>query len=168
MKWRSILFSPTDELVMPFQLWIESQERKTVVMWALDTSEMFLSIYEQRHPQDTRLRDALHQGLMWARGYIKIQEGRHASLSAHALAKEESMDLVSIACAHAIGQAIASIHVKTHALGVVLYGLTALRRLEIEILQTDLLHQGLMTLWEKTQYWETQIEKEQGPWASFL
>jgi hypothetical protein len=59
-------------------------------------------------------------------GEFNMHVIREASLSAHAAAKTvNTRDNAARYAAHAAGQAVATAHVPTHAIGVVTYGLRA-------------------------------------------
>ncbi len=53
---------------------------------------------------------------------------RHASLAAHAAAREVGEDNPARSAARAAGQAVATAHVRTHAPGAAIYALQAIHR----------------------------------------
>ena len=53
---------------------------------------------------------------------------RQASLASHAAARETNEDNPARSAARAAGQAVATAHVKTHAIGAAIYALQAIHR----------------------------------------
>lgn len=59
---------------------------------------------------------------------FKMAVIRKASLDAHAAARDVGADTPARSAARAAGQAVATAHVPTHAIGVAIYGLQAIYR----------------------------------------
>lgn len=123
-KGNKLLFSRDSECLRDLIRLIEEQSHRTLVMWALDCAQIPLAVLEERCPDEQRPRRALTLCESWARGMVKMPQAKRAILDAHAAAKE--LDRVCGAYAHAIGHAGATVHVETHALGLVFYELTGM------------------------------------------
>ncbi|APV45446.1 hypothetical protein Dform_02142 [Dehalogenimonas formicexedens] len=102
------------------------EEQKELATWAADCAERVLPLFEQAVPTDDRPRKAIEQCREWARtGVFSMAVIRHASLSAHAAAREAPNDIARYA-ARAAGQAVATAHVPQHAFGAAYYALKAI------------------------------------------
>lgn len=100
-------------------------DQKVLALWAADCAEHVLPFFEERHPGDDRPRKAIEACRTWAAdGVFKMADIRRASLDAHAAARDAAEEDAR-AAAHAAGQAVATAHVPTHALGSALYGIRA-------------------------------------------
>lgn len=100
-------------------------DQKILALWAADCAEHVLPCFEEKHPGDDRPRKAIEACREWAAtGVFVMADIRRASLDAHAAAREAEEEDAR-AAAHAAGQAVATAHVPTHALGSALYGIRA-------------------------------------------
>lgn len=100
-------------------------DQKILALWAADCAGHVLAYFEDECPNDSRPRKAIEVCRTWAQtGVFKMSVIRGASLGAHAAAKVARRDDAKFA-AHAAGQAVATAHVPTHALGSSLYGIRA-------------------------------------------
>jgi len=100
-------------------------DQKTLALWAADCAEHVLPYFENECPNDNRPRKAIEVCRTWVdTGIFRMSVVREASLSAHAAAKVAKKDDAKFA-AHAAGQAVATAHVPTHALGSSVYGIRA-------------------------------------------
>ena len=100
-------------------------DQKILALWAADCAEHVLPWFEEKHPDDYRPRKAIETCRQWvATGVFRMADIRKASLDAHAAAREAKEEDAR-AAAHAAGQAVATAHVPTHALGSALYGIRA-------------------------------------------
>ncbi len=105
-------------------------EHKALATWALDCAERVLGYFEERYPHDGRPRAAIETGREWVRtGVFRMAVIRKASLDAHAAARAVETDDVARSVARAAGQAVATAHVRTHALGAAAYAATVVRDL---------------------------------------
>ncbi len=103
-------------------------DKKILAKWAYDVSSRTIPFFEKEFPKDKRPRIALHTLQEWiATGEFHMTVIRKASLDAHAAAREVGEDTPARFAARACGQAVATAHVKTHALGPVYYSIKALR-----------------------------------------
>lgn len=100
------------------KLWRDSYYHKLFGLKAAKEAERVLSIFEKERPNDNRPRHAIEAIKAWAQGkrVLGIKKVRKLSLDSHAAAREVKSDAAKFA-AHAAGQAIATWHVPTHALG---------------------------------------------------
>jgi hypothetical protein len=162
-----ILFSRDSECLLELIALIQMQKHRTLVMWALDCAQEPLALFEMNYPNETRPRRALELCEAWAKGVIKMSEAKKAILDAHAVAKEID-DQECIALVHAIGHAGATVHVETHALGLVFYELTAIV-LRVGLDQCDLaVGNRISTYVDRLLYWQTNIDRLDVSWAAFL
>lgn len=166
-KGNKILFTKGSECLQDLIKLIEVQGHRTLLMWALDCAKEPLSKFEEKYPNDSRPRKALELSEEWARGNIKMPQAKKAILTAHAVAKEIN-DKESIALVHAIGHAGATVHVQTHALGLVFYELTAivhkygLENFDIEV------NEKIKFYTERLIYWQKNIDESDVTWTKFL
>jgi len=114
----------------PFTEHIDHQvfkpDQKILALWAADCAEHVLPYFEDKCPDDDRPRKAIDACRDWARtGVFSMAVIRGASLSAHAAARDAKGNDAACFAAHAAGQAVATAHVPTHALGSSLYGIRA-------------------------------------------
>lgn len=100
------------------RLWRNSYYHKLFGYKAGNEAERILKFFEKERPNDSRPRQAIEAIKEWAEGnrILELKEVRKLSLNAHAAAKDVKSDAAKFA-AHAAGQAVATWHVPTHALG---------------------------------------------------
>jgi hypothetical protein len=108
---------------------VEKTDHKILAAWAIDCAERVLHYFEEQRPQDPRPRNALETLQTWIdTGVFKMAVIRKASLDSHAAAREVGGDNAARSAARAAGQAVATAHVPTHAIGGAIYGLQAIHR----------------------------------------
>ena len=122
--------SVSEILDKPFTERIDHQvfkpDQKILALWAADCAEHVLPYFEEECPNDDRPRKAIEACRDWARtGVFSMAVIRGASLSAHAAARDAKGNDAAFFAAHAAGQAVATAHVPTHALGSSIYGIRA-------------------------------------------
>lgn len=162
-----ILFSPDSPLLQGLSTLVGAQNRRVLVLWALELAEETVETMEQRHPGEDRPRQALEAARLWAEGEIKMSLARRAILDCHALAKELS-DPGDVARCHAVGQACSVVHTPGHALGYPVYDLTALaRELGLDRCR-DALEARAEHYVDRLLFWQSHPEAQVGPWADFL
>lgn len=107
-------------------LWRDSYYHKLFGLKAARDAERVLPIFEKEHPKDKRPRLAIEAIRDWAQGKRKLgmKEVRKLSLDSHAAAREAKSDAARFA-ARAAGQAVATWHIPTHALGAPAYAAKA-------------------------------------------
>ena len=165
---RKILFSRESACIQPLRCLIEKQTHKTLVLWALDCAPRFLEIFERDFPDDTRPRELIGIAQMWAEGKVKMPIAKKAIHAAHHAATEAEGHPAAQAAARAIGHAAATIHVETHALGLVFYGLTALIYDEGPENADALAASECAWYYDRLKYWESNGDKADREWAAFL
>lgn len=108
-----------------FWIFYNRNDHRALGLWAAQCAEHLLPCFEEKYPEDTRPRDAIRTLREWVQtGAFSMAVIRGASLAAHAAAKKvKKEDKVANFAAHAAGQAVATAHVPTHALGPVLYSI---------------------------------------------
>lgn len=119
-------FSRNSPEIKPLRELVEQQTHKTLILWTLDCAPRFVELFEKYYPTDPRPRECLELGRLWSRGEVKMPEAKKAILAAHHAATAAEENPTAQAAARAVGHAVATVHVETHALGLVFYGLTAL------------------------------------------
>lgn len=122
--------SVSEILNKPFTERIDHQifkpDQKILAFWAADCAEHVLPYFEEKYSGDDRPRKAIEACRDWARtSMFSMAVIREASLSAHDAARDAKEDDAACFAAHASGQAVATAHVPTHALGSSIYGIRA-------------------------------------------
>lgn len=103
-------------------------DKKTLAVWAKDVAERVLPLFEEQFPDDKRPRKAIEYLEEWLKtGVTKMKDVRRASLDSHAAARSAPEKSSARFAARACGQAAATAHVKTHAMGASWYALKAVR-----------------------------------------
>lgn len=125
-KTRKMLFRPSDDGVEELYLLAAECPKLAMVVWAYEYSEKYVELFEE-YVDDDRVRRSREASYLWAKGVIKMPEARRYILAAHTAAKE-SGDEVAEAAARAVAHAASTVHSERHALGLALYGLTALAK----------------------------------------
>ena len=108
-----------------FWIFYTINDHRALGLWAAKCAEHLLPYFEEKYTEDTRPRDAISTLREWVQtGEFRMAVIRGASLAAHAAAKAvKKEDKVANIAAHTAGQAVATAHVPTHALGPVLYSM---------------------------------------------
>ena len=103
-------------------------DQRVLARWALACIGRVLPGFEAKYPRERRPRRALDALREWLNsGVFRMATIRKASLDAHAAARAVEADDVARSVAHGAGQAVATAHVKTHAVAAALYAATAVR-----------------------------------------
>ncbi|MFH0767401.1 MAG: putative immunity protein [Bacillota bacterium] len=165
---RKLLFNRESEVLQPLRALIEEQKHRTLVLWAIDCADRLLSLFEENHLDDTRPREALEKAKAWSLGEIKMPIANKAALDAHQAASLVEDDLAACAAARAIGHVVGTVHVETHAMGLVIYGLTAFVRKHPEIEQNILTDREVSWFYTRLKFWESHVSQIQRTWAPFL
>lgn len=109
---------------------LKSEDHKLLVIWAADCAERVLSYFEKECPHDDRPRKAIEVGRACAAsGEATMAQIRKASLDAHAAARTCPENSPARFAARAAGQAVATVHVQTHAPGALWYALKLIKAL---------------------------------------
>lgn len=165
---KKLLFSHDSPELQPLIELIKSQDRKTLIMWVFDCAPRVLSIFEGEFPNDSRPRNALEAAKIWARGEIKMPLAKKAILAAHKSSAEAVKSPHAQAAARAIAHGASTPHVKTHALGLVYYGLTAIIYLEGVENKDEIVKRECSFFEERLLFWAENIKNVDTPWAKFL
>ncbi|MDB7953250.1 putative immunity protein [Faecalitalea cylindroides] len=120
-----ILFDRNSTCLQPLLEEIRKYPHKTLTLWALTCAQVPANELNQLLTNDDRVKIALDLCTKWMQGHVKMPQAKKALLSVHAIAKETD-DAYIKALAHAIGQACGSVHVETHAFGLVMYEMTSI------------------------------------------
>lgn len=168
MAVKRILFNRESDSLQPLLAVIRQQKHKTLVLWALEYAEELADRFEEKYPGEVRPRAAVDACVAWSRGEIKMPVAKKAIHAAHNAAAEIADDIVYCSIARAIGQAVATVHVETHAIGGPIYALTALvyqhgteNAQQIVAAECDRLYGRLV-------YWQENADSVRRPWADFL
>ena len=107
--------------------WRDSHYHKLFGLKAAKEAERVLPIFEKENPKDNRPRKAIEAIKSWSQGKrkLKMSEVRKLSLDSHAAAREAKSEAAKFA-ARAAGQAVATWHVPTHAMGAPMYACKAI------------------------------------------
>lgn len=166
-KRNKILFSRDSECLQGLIGLMELQNRRTLVMWALDCARLTLAEFEAKYPDEHRPRMCLDLSEAWARGRIKMPTAKRAILDSHAVAKEID-DAEYGALCHAIGHAGATVHVGAHAMGLPMYELTAMVLKYGRDNFQDPVSEKIIYYKDRLLYWQENIDKLKLDWAKFL
>ncbi len=111
-----------------FWVFFNSDDHRALALWAAACAEHVLPLFEDKHPRDSRPREAIRTLREWIdTGRFSMTVIRRASLAAHAAAREvKESDPAACFAARAAGQAVATAHVPTHGLGSALYAMKAI------------------------------------------
>jgi hypothetical protein len=108
---------------------VNKTDQKTLALWAVDCAERVMPYFEEKYPEDPRPREAIETLQAWIdTGVFKMAVIRKASLSSHAAARDVGEENPARSAARAAGQAVATAHVPTHAIGAAIYALQAIHR----------------------------------------
>jgi len=134
-KYRKMLIDINAPYLQSLMLLIETQGKTTLANWALDYAEArMLPIYEKHCPGDSRPHHALEAARDWLAGKVKLPYVKNIILNeCHAAARELDENPTAQAAARTCGQAAATIHTPTHALGLALYGALAIAYDKLDI-----------------------------------
>lgn len=116
-----LLFSRDSVCLQELCTLLELQNRRSIVMWALERGKEILWQIEQKYPDEPRPRICLDLCEVWARGRIKMPAAQKAILAAHAAAKG-----VGDAEYAALCHAGSTVHTEKHVIGLPMYELTSI------------------------------------------
>ncbi|MBP7274773.1 MAG: hypothetical protein KBA51_01055 [Kiritimatiellae bacterium] len=98
-----------------------------MALWAADCAAHVLAIFETRHPEDVRPREAIHAARGWARETVSMRQAHEAALAAYAAARETG-HLAAAQAARAAAHAAESAQAMEHARHAAAYAITAATR----------------------------------------
>lgn len=162
-----ILFSKDSPLLHGLAQLLPRQDRRVLILWALDLAEETVQALENRHPDEPRPRSALTSARLWAAGDVKMPSARREILRCHALAKELP-DPAERALCHAVGQACSVVHTGGHAMGYPIYELTALVLLHGMEHCREPVEARVRDYQRRLSLWQERMPAWGGRWAAFL
>lgn len=162
-----VLFSRDSECLQGLISLIEQQKHRTLVLWAFDCAKQPLLKFEAKYPEEQRPRKALELCEAWAKGRIKMPAAKRAILDSHAVAKEIGDSVYGALC-HAIGHAGATVHVETHALGLVFYELSSIVLENNKAGYQSDVSEKIDYYYQRLLYWQENYDKTDMIWAGFL
>ena len=166
---KKLLVTRESACLQPIRELIEKQKHRTLVLWSIECAERVLPIFEGKYPQDKRPREAVEAAKAWACGKIKMPVAKKAAHAAHnaatAVAEENP---AACAAARAMGHVVGTVHIETHAMGLVMYGITAFVYSAEKEEADYVIAKECKWLYGRLLYWEANIDKVDKTWASFL
>ncbi|MGI5894809.1 MAG: putative immunity protein [Candidatus Merdivicinus sp.] len=162
-----ILFSKDSDILRELSEMLSAQNRRVVVLWALEGAEKLKDLLAEKYPEDDRPTAAIAAARLWATGKIRMPLAKQDILRCHAMAKDLSSQ-EDIALCHAIGQACSTIHTVRHALGLPIYELTFLvRHYGLENCRIPVEHRCREYL-DRLQFWKETEPHILMEWANFM
>ena len=168
IRMKKLMFTRESECVQPIRELICMQNHRTLVLWCLDCAPRYATMYKNAFPTDGRLDTLLKVTESWSRGEIKMPTAKKYILDAHRAATEAEGFPSAQAAARAVAHAASSIHVETHAIGMVLYGLTAVWHSADEKGRDSAITKECLWLRNRLAYWAQEEPQMDGDWATFL
>lgn len=165
---KKLLVTRESASLQPIRELIEKQKHRTLVLWGIDCAERILAIFEAKYPQDKRPREALEAAQVWARGEIKMPVAKKAAHAAHNAATAVANDPAACAAARAMGHVVGTVHVETHAIGIVMYGITALVYAAAPKVADEVIAEECQWFYDRLLYWEANVDQADTTWAAFL
>lgn len=164
-----ILFSRDSICLQDLRKMIADQRHTTLVLWAFDCMQLPIKELMIKYNDEASIIGAYDASKLWAEGKVKMPIAKKAILECHGLAKRLDNTYDKALC-HGIAQGCSTVHVETHALGLVFYELTAIviknnyKNYENEVLEKISFYE------ERLRYWEKHIEfvEKKRTWAEFL
>lgn len=162
-----ILFAKDSPCLQELAQLIQTQNRRTLVLWALECAEKPAEILNRHYPDDMRPRFTIDLAWDWAAGKIKMPQAKQAILQVHAMAKELT-NPADIARCHAVGQACSVVHTPGHAMGLPIYELTAIVREQgIECCEAEIAAK-ISAYAQCLKQCQRKNQEENYQWAKFL
>lgn len=164
-----ILFSRQSFCLKNLREIISKQKHTAIVLWAFDCLQIPLDILNEKYPEEFAFQNAFDLSDKWARGEVKMPAAKRAILDCHAAAEKLGTPY-DVALCHALAQGCSSVHVETHALGLVFYELTAIviknnyKNYESEVADKIKFYEDKLIFYQNN---IDKIEKERA-WAQFL
>ncbi|NHJ86645.1 MAG: hypothetical protein FK734_14365 [Asgard group archaeon] len=166
---KKLLVTRESPQLQPLRELIEKQKHRTLVLWTIDCAQRVLSIFEEKYPQDKRPREAIEAAKVWAQGKIKMPIAKKAAHASHNAASTiANENPAACASARAMGHVIGTIHVETHAMGFVIYTITAFIYASGLQNADEVISKECNWLYDRLLYWEANIDTVEQTWAPFL
>ena len=68
-----VLFTKDAKFLQDLAMLFREQNHRTMVLWSLDLAAESVAELEEKHPDETRTREALEAAWAWAEGTIKMR-----------------------------------------------------------------------------------------------
>ncbi|NCC55719.1 MAG: hypothetical protein EOM11_09625 [Erysipelotrichia bacterium] len=146
---------------------MDNQNHRVLVLWALNAAKEPLEILKSTYQNENRPLLCIEKSDSWAKGEIPMKIAKKAILDVHHMAKEIH-DEEMIALCHAIGHAGATVHVKTHAIGFVIYELTAIVLRNHKENYQEAITRKIEEYETNLKYWMNHEDIQMRKWAKFL
>ncbi len=111
---------------------IEDHDKAHLLAWCFDCLEPLMNEFEL----DTEVTAIVDRVREYKTQPIPVQEGRKLALAVHRVARDQD-DLAERYLYRAIGHTVATIHVPSHAYGMVLYSLKSYHQLGRSVVQLE-------------------------------
>lgn len=160
------MYKRDSALLAPLRQLIMQQDHKTLAQWAIDVGPFFLQIFDQ-YAIDPRPKEALIAAANWAYGKTKMPTAKKAAHATHNAATALEVFPAACAAARTMGHIVGAVHVETHAIGVAMYGLTAVHY-NASTHPEVAVKSALTYLQERLLYWQANIDTLSVAWAAFL
>ncbi len=165
-KNNKILFSRESECLQELIQLVCKQNHRTLILWAFECVQKPLEVFENTYPNEIRPRKAFELCQQWSQGIMKMPIAKRAILDCHQVCKEID-DPYMIALCHAIGQGLSTVHVESHAIGLVTYELTGLVLSNRDNYQT-IINDKINYYVERLTHYQNNVDLNQYQWADFL
>ena len=165
---KKILFNRQSPEVQEIRNLIKEQSHRCLVLWVIDCAPRVLAIFEQKYETDSRPREALNAAIAWSKGEIKMPVAKKAALDAHKAAFLVEEDQAACAAAHAMGHVLGTVHVETHAIWFVIYGLSAFVKENNPLLKDQIIERETHWFYDRLKYWGSHTDIIKRNWAPFL
>lgn len=163
----ALLFTPESEFLASLMVQLNTQGKRSIVLWALECAEDACSRFEQLAANQRIPRDTVSLCRLWARGEVTMSTARPAILACHALAKD-GRDAESIALVHAVAQACSTVHAKAHARAFPLYRLTAVMHQGEGAASWDTVESMVESMQKRLNFWSLHADEENLSWSDAL
>ena len=117
------------EIDTTFQEQLLKLGHKDTVKFVCDCAEHVIHYFNDVYPDDERPRYAISIGRKWILDKVKVDDARKAAFDCHNCARDVRIKS-AISVARACGHAVATVHVKSHAIYAVNYALQAVSFIE--------------------------------------
>ena len=94
MRKRRILFNRDSECLQPLLSLIEEQNKRTLVLWALEYAGELCSKFEAKYPNEGRPRRAIDICREWSQGKVKMPVAKKAIHAAYNAATDITDDII--------------------------------------------------------------------------
>lgn len=166
-KKNKILFARQSESLQSLLQKIRTQNHRVIVLWCMDCAKILTDEFQRFKPEERRLNEMISLCEQWSSGEIKMNLAKRAILDVHAAAKTYKEPYLESIC-HAVGHAGASIHVETHAIGMVLYDCSAIVQKYQFKGYEDAVLERIRHYEERLRHWEVEEPHLKRKWISFL